>query len=98
MRRVVGWLKKGEAGVPGPRPPTKPPPPRTHPPPAPRAQKAEAAFFNYRITGTDTVEVKNMTAKGKRKKAVKISKTIKVNGRTLKVTGIAANAFKGNKK
>ena len=60
--------------------------------------KDAAGIFNYRITGTDTVEVKNMTAKGKRKKAVKISKTIKVNGRTLKVTGIAANAFKGNKK
>ena len=60
--------------------------------------KDAAGIFNYQITGTDTVEVKNMTAKGKRKKAVKIFKTIKVNGRTLKVTGIAANAFKGNKK
>ena len=60
--------------------------------------KDAAGIFNYRITGTDTVEVKNMTAKGKRKKAVKIFKTIKVNGRTLKVTGIAANALKGNKK
>ena len=60
--------------------------------------KDAAGIFNYQITGTNTVKVKNMTAKGKRKKAVKIFKTIKVNGRTLKVTGIAANAFKGNKK
>lgn len=57
-----------------------------------------SGIFNYTITGNDTVEVKNMTAKGKTKKAVKISATIKANGKTYKVTGIAANACKGNKK
>ena len=57
-----------------------------------------AGVFNYTITGNDTVEVKRMAAKGKAKKAVKISASIKANGKTYKVTGIAANAFKGNKK
>ena len=57
-----------------------------------------AGVFNYTITGNDTVEVKSMAAKGKTKKAVKISASIKANGKTYKVTGIAANAFKGNKK
>ena len=32
-----------------------------------------AGVFNYTITGNDTVEVKSMAAKGKTKKAVKIS-------------------------
>ena len=39
-----------------------------------------------------------MTAKGKAKSSVKIAKTIKANGKTYKVTAIAANALKGNKK
>jgi hypothetical protein len=38
------------------------------------------------------------TAKGKAKSSVKIAKTIKANGKTYKVTAIAANALKGNKK
>ena len=57
-----------------------------------------SGIFNYTITGNDTVEVKNMTAKGKTKKAVKISAAIRANGRIYKVTSIAANACKGNKK
>ena len=55
-------------------------------------------IFNYKVTGNDTVEVKNMTAKGKTKSSVKIAKNIKANGKTYKVTAIAANALKGNKK
>lgn len=57
-----------------------------------------SGIFNYKVTGNDTVEVKNMTAKGKAKSSVKIAKTIKANGKTYKVTAIAANALKGNKK
>ena len=57
-----------------------------------------SGIFNYKVTGNDTVEVKNMTAKGKAKSSVKIAKNIKANGKTYKVTAIAANALKGNKK
>lgn len=57
-----------------------------------------SGIFNYKVTGNDTVEVKNMTAKGKAKSSVKIAKTIKANGKTYKVTGIAANALKGNRR
>lgn len=57
-----------------------------------------SGIFNYKVTGNDTVEVKNMTAKGKARSSVKIAKTIKANGKTYKVTAIAANALKGNKK
>lgn len=56
-----------------------------------------SGIFNYKVTGNDTVEVKNMTAKGKAKSSVKIAKNIKANGKTYKVTAIAANALKGNK-
>ena len=95
--RVCGY-KKAAVEIPATGFTTKPTDPTQTNPKIGTIVKDAAGIFNYRITGTDTVEVKNMTAKGKRKKAVKISKTIKVNGRTLKVTGIAANAFKGNKK
>ena len=95
--RVCGY-KKAAVEIPATGSTTKPTDPTQTNPQIGTIIKDAAGIFNYRITGTDTVEVKNMTAKGKRKKAVKISKTIKVNGRTLKVTGIAANAFKGNKK
>ena len=57
-----------------------------------------SGIFNYKVTGNDTVEVKNMTAKGKAKKSVKIFDKIKASGKTWKVTGVAANALKGNKK
>lgn len=57
-----------------------------------------SGIFNYKVTGNDTVAVKNMTAKGKAKSSVKIVKTIKANGKTYKVTAIAANALKGNRK
>ena len=95
--KVCGY-KKAAVEIPATGSTTKPTDPTQTNPKIGTIVKDAAGIFNYRITGTDTVEVKNMTAKGKRKKAVKISKTIKVNGRTLKVTGIAANAFKGNKK
>ena len=95
--KVCGY-KKAAVEIPATGSTTKPTDPTQTNPQIGTIIKDAAGIFNYRITGTDTVEVKNMTAKGKRKKAVKISKTIKVNGRTLKVTGIAANAFKGNKK
>ena len=95
--KVCGY-KKAAVEIPATGSTTKPTDPTQTNPQIGTIIKDAAGIFNYRITGTDTVEVKNMTAKGKRKKAVKISKTIKVNGRTLKVTGVAANAFKGNKK
>ena len=54
--------------------------------------------FTYKVTGADTVEVTGITEKGKKKAAVKISSTMKGNGRTYKITSVAANALKGNKK
>ena len=62
--------------------------------------KAEGQYgvFTYKVTGKDTVEVKSITAKGKAKKSVKIFDKIKASGKTWKVTGVAANALKGNKK
>ena len=62
--------------------------------------KAEGQYgvFTYKVTGKDTVEVKSITAKGKTKKSVKIFNKIKASGKTWKVTSVAANALKGNKK
>ena len=62
--------------------------------------KAEDQYgvFTYKVTGKDTVEVKSITAKGKTKKSVKIFNKIKASGKTWKVTSVAANALKGNKK
>ena len=54
--------------------------------------------FTYKVTGADTVEVTGITKKGKKKAAVKISSTMKGNGKTYKITSVAANALKGNKK
>ena len=54
--------------------------------------------FTYKVTGADTVEVTGITEKGKKKAAVKISSTMKGNGKTYKITSVAANALKGNKK
>ena len=54
--------------------------------------------FTYKVTGADTVEVTGITGKGKKKAAVKISSTMKGNGKTYKITSVAANALKGNKK
>lgn len=62
--------------------------------------KAEGQYgvFTYKVTGKDTVEVKSITAKGKAKKSVKIFDKVKASGKTWKVTSVAANALKGNKK
>lgn len=62
--------------------------------------KAEGQYgvFTYKVTGKDTVEVKSITAKGRAKKSVKIFDKIKASGKTWKVTSVAANALKGNKK
>ena len=62
--------------------------------------KAEGQYgvFTYKVTGKGTVEVKSITAKGKAKKSVKIFDKIKASGKTWKVTSVAANALKGNKK
>ena len=54
--------------------------------------------FTYKVTGADTVEVTGITEKGKKKAAVKISSTMKSNGKTYKITSVAANALKGNRK
>ena len=62
--------------------------------------KAEGQYgvFTYKVTGKDTVEVKSITAKRQSKESVKIFDKIKASGKTWKVTGVAANALKGNKK
>ena len=54
-------------------------------------------IFNYKVTGNDTVEVKNMTAKGKTKKQRENRKkhqrqTVKLNKDNRELT---ANALKG---
>ena len=62
------------------------------------AGKAYTAIITLTATGADTVEVTGITEKGKKKAAVKISSTMKGNGKTYKITSVAANALKGNKK
>ena len=52
--------------------------------------------YQYKVTGTSTV---SMTAvNGNKVKKVKVPKTVKIGGKTFKVTAIANNAFKNNKK
>lgn len=64
--------------------------------------KFTSSKLNYKITdaktnGNGTVAVTGF-AKGKATKSVTIGKTVKYKGYTYKVTSIAKNAFKGNKK
>ncbi len=49
----------------------------------------------YKVTGSKTVTYKKAPTN---KKTVKVPATIKIKGKTYKVTAIANNAFKGNKK
>ena len=56
--------------------------------------KKGKALFTYEISGK-TVTLISATAKVK---TVKIPNTVKIDGKTYKVTAISANVFKGNKK
>ncbi len=55
-------------------------------------------IYEYRITGSNTAEIVRATAKGKKKATLKIFKTAKLCGKRYKITSVAANALKGNKK
>lgn len=50
----------------------------------------------YKVTGTSTVSMTGV--KNKKATKVKIPKTVKIGGKTFKVTAIASSAFKNNKK
>ena len=54
--------------------------------------------YEYRITGKNTAEILKVTKKGKKKATLKIFKTAKLGGKKYKITSVAANALKGNKK
>ena len=56
-------------------------------------------IFTYRITGKDTAEILTTTVNGDKKKDLKIFSTAKlILGERYKITSVAANALKGNKK
>ena len=56
-------------------------------------------IFTYRITGKDTAEILTTTVNGDKKKDLKIFSTAKlILGERCKITSVAANALKGNKK
>lgn len=110
LRNAASALKKETPSTEEETPSTNPQTPSTNPqtPETPndgtvkvgQVIKAEGQYgvFTYKVTGKDTVEVKSITAKGKAKKSVKIFDKIKASGKTWKVTSVAANALKGNKK
>ena len=52
--------------------------------------------FQYKVTGTSTVSVAKV--KDNKMTKAKVPKTVKIGGKTFKVTAIGSNAFKGNKK
>lgn len=56
-------------------------------------------IFTYRITGKDTAEILTTTVNGDKKKDLRIFSTAKlILGERYKITSVAANALKGNKK
>lgn len=56
-------------------------------------------IFTYRITGKNTAEILTTTVNGDKKKDLKIFSTAKlILGERYKITSVAANALKGNKK
>lgn len=52
--------------------------------------------YQYQVTGTSTVSVTG--AKNNKVTKIKVPKTVKIGGKTFKVTAIASNAFQNNKK
>lgn len=57
----------------------------------------QSGMYNYRVTGDNTAEVISVAAKGKSAKTLKIFSTVKLSGKTYKVTAIADHAFKNHK-
>ena len=55
-------------------------------------------IFTYRITGKNTAKMITSTVNGEKKKNLRIFSTVKLNGKKYKVTSVAKNALKGNKK
>ncbi len=60
--------------------------------------KDTSGKFTYRVTGSVTVEVKALGAKYAKAKKIVIPAVVSLSGNRYKVTGIGANAVKGNKK
>ncbi len=88
-------LKTAEVKPPVEKPPVQNP---AEVPPV-KGEKRESGNYIYKVTGTNTVEIVSFTAKAKKTtKASKIYNSVKLGGKTFKVTSIAKNAFKGNKK
>lgn len=56
----------------------------------------KAGAYQYKVTGASTVSVTGLTDKKATK--VKVPKTVKIGGKSFKVTAIGNNAFKKNKK
>lgn len=52
--------------------------------------------YQYKVTGTSTVSV--IGAKDNKVTKIKVPKTVKIGGKTFKVTAIGSSAFKNNKK
>lgn len=60
--------------------------------------KDTSGKFTYRVTGSSTVEVKALGAKYAKAKKIVIPAVVSLSGNSYQVTGIGANAVKGNKK
>ena len=65
---------------------------------APDQNKNKIGIFTYRITGKNTAKMITSTVNGDKKKNLRIFSTVKLNGKKYKVTSVAKNALKGNKK
>ena len=57
----------------------------------------QSGMYNYRVTGDNTAEVISVAAKGKSAKTLKIFSTVKLSGKSYKITAIADHAFKNHK-
>ncbi len=87
----------GKEDTPDPTPDT----PADQPMPQPSGTKVkDASGASYQVTGTGgkTPTVRYAAPKSKTGRTVKIPASVKINGVSYKVTSIAANAFKNNKK
>ena len=65
--------------------------------PVKKGSKIEASGNTYKVTSTKSKTVSFYKGKADAKKA-SVPRTVKIQGKTYKVTSIAANAFKNNKK
>ena len=73
--------------------------PQTSQTPSQDPDQNTIGIFTYRITGKDTAEILTTTVNGDKKKDLKIFSTAKlILGERYKITSVAANALKGNKK